>query len=116
MLNEVIIPDVHVPLDENTLLATCVLGYCIGPNALKNSSFLAAVNRGVTGPKLAKYLTGYRQQPGVLNRCYFFAALLENKITFDDLLDLRAEGCYNLDITDICKCKKIKMVHTVKSQ
>lgn len=97
-----------VPVDENTLLAACVLRYCIGGGNFRSSNFLKAVNAGKTGEELSKYLTGYRQQPGVLNRCYFFAALLAGKITFDDLLDLRAEGCYNLEIPEICKCKKNK--------
>ena len=97
-----------VPVDENTLLASCVLSYCIGSDGFKNSEFLKAVNAGKKGAELAKTLTGYRKQLGVLNRCYFFAALLEGKITFDDLLDLRAEGCYELKIPEIVKCRKDK--------
>ena len=111
-LTQEILPDIKncfkVPVDENTLIAACVLRYCIGGNAFRNSNFLKAVNAGEKGEELSKYLTGYRQQLGVLNRCYFFAALLANKITFDDLLDLRAEGCYNLETPEICKCKKNK--------
>lgn len=97
-----------VPVDRNILVAACVLRYCIGGTEFKNSNFLKAVNAGEKGAELAKTLTGYRQQLGILNRCYFFAALLANKITFDDLLNLRAEGCYNLEIPEICKCKKNK--------
>lgn len=97
-----------VSVDKNTLIAACVLRYCIGSDGFKNSNFLKAVNDGKKGEELSKYLTGYRQQLGILNRCYFFAALLANKITFDDLLDLRAEGCYTLTTPEICKCKKNK--------
>ena len=111
-LTQEILPDIKncftVPVDKNTLLAACALRYCIGGTAFKSSNFLKAVNAGVKGEELAKTLTGYRQQLGVLNRCYFFAALLANKITFDDLLDLRAEGCYKLETPEICKCKKNK--------
>lgn len=106
-----VLPDiksVKVPMDENTMIATCVFRYCVGHKNFKNSQYLKKLNAGASKKELSKCLTGFRQQTGVLNRCYFFAALLENKITFNDLLGLRAEGCYNLDLKDICKCKAIK--------
>lgn len=100
-----ILPDiiscVKVPMDENTLIAACVLRYCIGGSNFKKSLFLKWLNEGKTGAELAKTLTGWRVQDGVPNRCYFFAALMAGKIDFTDLLDLRAEGCYNLTYTDM---------------
>lgn len=92
---------VTVPMDQNTLLAVCVFRYCVGSKGFRKSLFLKKLNAGKTGAELAKTLTRWRQDKGVLKRCYFFAALLENKITFDDLLPLRTEGCYNLDLQDI---------------
>lgn len=107
-LTREVLPDVKnlvkVPLDEKTLLAVCVLRYCIGHKNFAESNFLKQLNSGKKGAELAKTLTGWRQQSGVLQRCYFFAALMCDKITFDDLLDLRAEGCYNLKLTDIVVC------------
>jgi len=87
---------VTVPMDENTLIAASVLRYCIGHQNFKKSSFVNELNSGKKGAELAKTLTGWRQQHGVPNRCYFFASLMAGKIQYSDLLDLRAEGCYNL--------------------
>lgn len=92
---------IKVPLDENTLLATCAFRYCVGHNGFKKSEFLRQLNSGKKGADLAKYLTGFRQQHGVINRMYFFAALMAGQITYTDLLDLRAEGCYNLTDKDM---------------
>ena len=100
-----ILPDIKecitVPMDENTMIAACVLRYCIGHKNFKNSSFVKQLNNGVTGEELAKTLTGWRKQEGVPNRCYFFAALMAGKIQYVDWLQLRAEGCYNLSWRDI---------------
>lgn len=94
---------IHVPMDEATLVTTCVFRYCVGRTNFKKSKYLKQLNAGQTGAELAKYLTGFRKQKGVLKRCYFFAAWMSGEITFDDLTDLRAEGCYNLKLADICK-------------
>ncbi|MFQ6703807.1 MAG: glycoside hydrolase family protein [Alphaproteobacteria bacterium] len=92
---------VKVPMDEKTMITTCVFRYCIGGKNFKKSKYLKYLNSGKTGAELSKTLTGWREQEGVLNRCYFFAALLEDKIKITDLLDLRCEGCYNLHLKDI---------------
>ena len=100
-----ILPDianlVRVPMDEKTLIAACVLRYCIGHKNFKKSAFLRQLNAGKKGAELAKTLTGWRQQEGVPKRCYFFAAIMANKMDFSELLNLRAEGCYLLDWRDI---------------
>lgn len=88
---------VKVPMDENTMIATCVFRYCIGGKNFKESEYLKQLNKGKTGAELTPYLTGFRQQKGVLKRLYFFAALMEGEIEFSDLLDLRTEGCYNIE-------------------
>ena len=92
---------VNISMDESTLLAACVLRYCIGGPNFQVSEFLKQLNAGKTGAELAKTLTGWRKQAGVPNRCYFFAALMVGAIEFKDLLDLRAEGCYALDYRDM---------------
>lgn len=100
-----ILPDIRkyvkVPMDKNTLLAACALRYCIGGRNFKRSSFLKQLNSGKSGRALAETLTGWRQQPGVQNRMYFFAALMCGEMDYKDLLDLRAEGCYNLKYKDM---------------
>lgn len=92
---------IKVPMDENTLIAACVLRYCIGDVAFADSRFVKQLNAGKKGAELAKYLTRYCLYEGVPKRCYFFAALMAGHIQFSDLLDLRAEGCYNLTWPDI---------------
>jgi len=99
-LTHEILPDIKscikVPMDENTMITACVLRYCLGHSNFVKSQFVKQLNAGKKGAELAKTLTGWRKQEGVINRCYFFAALMSGKIQYSDLLDLRAEGCYNL--------------------
>lgn len=103
-----ILPDIQksvtVSMDENTLIATCVFRYCIGHANFKKSTYLKQLNAGKTGADLARYLTGFRRQKGVLKRLYFFAALMSDEISFSDLVNLHAEGCYDLILTDIVEC------------
>lgn len=96
---------VKVPMDEETMIATCNFAYVLGSANFKNSEYLKAINRGETGKDLVRYLTGYRQQKGLLPRFYFMGALLNGKLKVSDLLDLNAEGCYNLTIRDVCVYK-----------
>ncbi len=85
------------------LVAPCLI-FLVLPRHSK--LLLITLNSGGSKHELSRCLTGFHKQTGVLNRCYFFAALLEDKISFGDLLNLRAEGCYNLKINEICECKK----------
>lgn len=96
---------VTVPMDEKTMLATAQFCFWIGETSFKKSEYLRQLNAGVTGEKLAKYLTRFRFDMGGLKRNYFFAAIMSDKMTFNDLLDLRAEGCYNLYLSDACLCR-----------
>ncbi|MBO4746368.1 MAG: tetratricopeptide repeat protein [Alphaproteobacteria bacterium] len=107
--------DVKVPLDENTLLTACVIQYCIGPTQFRKSSFLRELNNGAKGEDLVKWLTLYRKDPGVLKRCYFFAAMVCGKMEFSDLLDVRADGCYTLWQSDILQCKTAGRTNNVKN-
>ncbi len=107
--------DVKVSLDENTLLTACVIQYCIGPSKFRNSSFLKALNNGAKGKDLVKWLTLYRKDPGVLKRCYFFAAIVCGEMEFSDLLDVRANGCYDLALSDILCCKTSKRTDNVNN-
>ncbi len=97
---------IKVPTDENVLIAECVLGYCVGPQWIVDSEFTKQLNAGKTGAELANYLTGFRNPNGVPKRMYFLAALVAGKVQWSDLLDLRAEGCYNLTWQDIFVCDK----------
>ena len=96
---------IKVPVDDNTMITACMFRYCVGGAGFKKSEFLRALNSGVTGAELAKYLTGFRKDGGIVKRCYFFAAILSGEMEFSDLLDLRANGCYSLYISDILECK-----------
>jgi GH24 family phage-related lysozyme (muramidase) len=107
--------DVKVPLDENTLLAACVIQYCIGPSRFRNSYFLEALNNGAKGEELVKWLTIYRKDPGVVKRCYFFAAMVCGKMEFSDLLDVCAGGCYNLWQSDILRCRTTGRTDNIKN-
>ncbi len=107
-LTNEILPDIQkcitVPIDENTLVATCVFRYCVGHSNFKKSTYLKNLNAGKSGADLARYLTGFRRQKGVLKRLYFFAAIMSDKLEFRDLLDLHAEGCYDLLLPDVVMC------------
>lgn len=100
---------VNVPMDEQTTIATYNFAYVIGPEGFKKSEYLKALNEGKTGHDLARYLTGFRKQKGLLARFYFMGALLEDKIKTSDLFDLTAEGCYNLKVNDVCVHEKRKL-------
>ena len=101
-----IIKNINIPMDRNTMISACAFGYCIGAGEFKQSNFLKYLKAGKSGTDLGKALSGYRTPQGLLQRWYFLAALLSNKIQFSDLLDLRADGCYNLETVDIVACCK----------
>ena len=101
-----IIKNINVPMDRNTMISTCTFGYCIGADGFKQSNYLKYLKAGKSGKDLGRALSGYRTPQGLLQRWYFLAALLSDKIEFDDLLNLRADGCYNLKTTDIVACRK----------
>ena len=92
--------------DENVLMAITVLGYCVGPQWIADSEFTKQFNAGKRGAELAPYLTGFCQEPGVPKRMYFLAALVAGEVQWEDFLELRAEGCYNLTWQDIFVCNK----------
>lgn len=93
---------VKVPLDKKTMVATVNFAYVIGPKNFRDSKYLEALNQGKTGAELAKYLSGFRKQKGLLCRCYFMAEMLKGNLKTGDFLNLTAEGCYNLKPEDVC--------------
>lgn len=103
--------NVKVPMDEATMVATCNFAYVIGSTNFRKSEYLKALNKGETGEDLARYLTGYRVQKGLLSRFYFMGALLKGDMKVSDLMDLTAEGCYNLKPKDVCvyEGRKLKL-------
>lgn len=102
--------NVKVPMDEATTIATYNFAYVLGSTNFRKSEYLKALNEGKKGAELAKYLTGYRQQKGLLPRFYFMGALLNGKLKTSDLLNLTAEGCYNLSVKDVCYHKGNKLL------
>ena len=103
--------NVKVPMDEATMVATCNFAYVIGSTNFRKSEYLKALNKGEKGEDLARYLTGYRVQKGLLSRFYFMGALLKGDMKVSDLMDLTAEGCYNLKPKDVCvyEGRKLKL-------
>ncbi len=103
--------NVKVPMDEATMVATCNFAYVIGSTNFKKSDYLKALNSGKKGEDLARYLTGFRVQKGLLSRFYFMGALLKGDLKVSDLMNLTAEGCYNLKTKDVCvyEGKKLKL-------
>lgn len=101
---------VKVPLDKATMIATVNFAYVIGPKAFQKSKYLEALNQGKKNEELTKFLTGFRQQPGLLPRFYFMAQMVNGRISAADLLNLKAEGCYNLTVKDVCKVQDGKII------
>ena len=71
-------------MDEATTIATYNFAYVLGSTNFRKSEYLKALNEGKKGAELAKYLTGYRQQKGLLPRFYFMGALLNGKLKTSD--------------------------------
>lgn len=97
-----ILNDINVPLQERTMIATSTFMYVIGPNAFKTSEYLQAMNSGVNGEPLAHYMLGYAKNQGVVKRNLFAYYLMIGKLDPEDFLNLRAEGCYSLEMEDCC--------------
>ena len=97
-----IVEDVNVPLEKKDIIATTSFMYVIGPNAFKKSSYLKAMNEGVKGEELARYMLGFAKDKGVVKRNWFAAQIMTEKLKPADFLNFRAEGCYTLDLEDCC--------------
>lgn len=101
--------NVKVPMDEETTIATYNFAYVLGSTNFKKSEYLKALNEGKKGSELARYLTGFRVQKGLLPRFYFMGALLNGQMKVSDFMELTAEGCYNLKAKDVCLYEKGKL-------
>ena len=97
-----IMRDVKVPLSGEEMIASCSFAYVVGPGNFKSSEYLSALNRGVKGAKLGRYLLGYAKDQGVVKRNLFANYILTKKLKPVDFLDLRTEGCYTLEMDDCC--------------
>ena len=97
-----ILNDVKVPLHDKTMIATTSFMYVIGPNAFKNSEYLEAMNKGIQGEELSRYMLGFAKDKGVVKRNLFAYYLMSGKLEPEDFLNLRAEGCYSLEMEDCC--------------
>ena len=100
-----ILRDIKCPLDKETLIATTSFMYVIGPEAFRKSSYLKALNQGIKGNKLARFMLGFAKDKGVIKRNLFAHYLINKTLKPVDFLDLRTEGCYNLDVEDCCYMK-----------
>ena len=100
-----IIKDIKVLLNKEDLIATTTFMYVIGPQAFKNSGYLEAMNQGICGEKLSRYMLGFAKDKGVIKRNWFAAQIMSGKLKPVDFLNLRAEGCYTLDVEDCCYMK-----------
>lgn len=97
-----IMKDVKVPLSKEEMIASCTFAYVIGPDNFKGSEYLAALNKGIKGAELGRYLLGFAQDQGVVKRNLFANYILTKKLKPIDFLDLRTEGCYTLEMDDCC--------------
>ena len=97
-----IMEDVKVPLDKEHMIATTSFMYVIGPNAFKKSSYLKAMNDGIKGEELARYMLGFAKDKGVVKRNWFAAQIMSGKLKPADFLNFRTEGCYTLEMEDCC--------------
>lgn len=100
---------------DEELMATIGAGFCWGKKALANSKYYEALCAGESCDKLARKLTGFRKQKGLLKREYLISACLEKKWTAKDLLDMPIYeyngqylngGIYRLALSDIMPCQR----------
>ncbi len=94
--------DIKVPLTKEEITAISSFAYVIGPDNFKNSEFLKALNKGVKGEQLARYMLGFAKDQGVVKRNLFAFYVMTGKMTPKDFLNLRTEGCYTLEMDDCC--------------
>ncbi len=94
--------DVKVPLSKEEMIASCSFAYVVGPENFKGSEYLAALNKGIKGAELGRYLLGFAKDQGVVKRNLFANYILTKKLKPVDFLDLRTEGCYTLEMEDCC--------------
>ena len=113
-----VIANIDRKCSKEELGATVAFGYCIGPNALKNSEYLKSVNKNEGVEVLSRKLTGFRNPSGQVKREYLLANILEGRWNIEDLKDMpvyfiKDKGflhcaIYTLDFDEICPVKKDK--------
>lgn len=98
-----IVEDIKVPLDKKHMIATTSFMYVIGPNAFRKSEYLKAMNKGIQGEELARYMLGFAKDKGVVKRNWFAAQIMSGNLKPQDFLNFRTEGCYTLEMEDCCR-------------
>lgn len=100
------IKDVKVPLSPEEMIAASSFAYNVGPGGFKRSKFLKAMNNGVKGKNLARCMfDAKKNNPGLVKRNLFAYYIMQKKVKVADLLDMRTEGCYSLELHDCCATK-----------
>lgn len=95
--------DVKVPLSPEEMIATSSFAYNVGPGGFKRSEFLKAMNKGVKGKFLARCMfDAKRNNLGLIKRNLFAYYIMQKKVKVSDLLNMRTEGCYSLELYDCC--------------
>lgn len=94
-------------LSRREMIATCMFVYNIGSGNFKKSSFLRAVNKGLSPIECARRMTEFTKSagktaPGLLKRSWIQAAIYCGYITPYDLLELKPAGFYNYPVSTFC--------------
>lgn len=97
------IKDVKVPLSAEEMIASSSFAYNVGPGGFKRSEYLKALNKGVKGKNLARCMFAAKKNNlGMVKRNLFAYYIMQKKVKVSDLLNMRAEGCYSLELYDCC--------------
>ena len=110
-MRPIIANDVKRTLTENELKATIGLGFCIGPEGLKNSTYLRYINENKSDYEVSQAATLWNKQKGVPKRAYFLMALKDGYISVSDFLKIGwkpGENLYIFGLEDMYECQKDK--------
>lgn len=95
--------DVNVPLSAEEMIASSSFAYNVGPGGFRRSEYLKALNKGIKGKNLARCMFAAKKNNlGLVKRNLFAYYIMQKKVKVSDLLNMRAEGCYSLELYDCC--------------
>lgn len=95
--------DVKVPLTAEEMIASSSFAYNVGPGGFRRSEYLKAMNKGIKGKYLARCMfDAKKNNMGLVKRNLFAYYIMQKKVKVSDLLNMRAEGCYSLELYDCC--------------
>ena len=94
-------------LSRQEMIATCMFVYNIGSGNFKKSTFLKAVNNGLSPIECARRMTEFTKSagktaPGLLKRSWVQAAIYCGYLSPYDFLELKPEGFYNYPVSTFC--------------